>query len=179
MSRLTTAPALAALLAAAALTLAACGGDAADTPSDEAPSTEAATLELSVAATPAGRCMVPNVDNLKSQDTAFEGVVTSVAEGTATLDVTEAYKGTSSTTAAVSAPSQDLQDLLIAVDFEEGQTYLVSSLDGQVSLCGLGHRQGHRQRPLQPRHRAAIRQRREPVQSVQVSHFRRPLRATP
>ena len=147
MSRLTTAPALAALLAATALALSACGGNAADEASDEAtsaeapsaevPSAEAPTLELSVGAAPAGRCMVPNVDNLTSQDTAFEGVVTSVSDGTATLDVTETYKGTSSTTAAVSAPSQDLQDLLIAVDFEEGQTYLVSSLDGQVSLCGL------------------------------------------
>ena len=81
--------------------------------------------------------MMPNVDNLKSQDTAFEGVVTTVADGAATLDVTESFKGAASTTATVSAPSQELQDLLIAVDFEEGQTYLVSSLEGQVSVCGL------------------------------------------
>ena len=81
--------------------------------------------------------MMPNVDNLTAQDTAFEGVVTALADGTATLDVTESFKGDPTTVAHVSAPSQDLQDLLIAVDFREGQTYLVSSLDGEVSLCGL------------------------------------------
>ena len=137
MSRLTTAPGLAALLAAAALSLAACGGNVAEKKSDEALPAEAPALELTVSAEPAGRCMMPNVDNLMAQDTAFEGVVTAVADGAATLDVTESYKGTSSTRATVSAPSQDLQDLLIAVDFQEGQTYLVSSLDGQVSVCGL------------------------------------------
>ena len=26
---------------------------------------------------------------------------------------------------------------MLAVDFQQGQTYLVSSLDGQVSVCGL------------------------------------------
>lgn len=137
MSRLTTAPALAAALVTTSLVLAACGGNAAEQTSDEAPPAEAQSLELTVATAPASRCMVPNVDNLTAQDTAFEGVVTAVADGTATLDVTESFKGDSTKVAHVSAPSQDLQDLLIAVDFQEGQTYLVSSLDGAVSLCGL------------------------------------------
>lgn len=115
--------------------LAGCGG-AADT-GDAASTTEPTTLELTVPAAQTGRCMPPNVDNLKAQDTAFEGVVTAVADGTATLEVTESLKGADVDTATVTAPSADLQALLIAVDFEEGETYLVSSLDGEVSVCGL------------------------------------------
>lgn len=131
MSRLTTAAAL----AATAVLLAGCGG-AADS-GDSATTTEPTTLELTVPATATGRCMPPNVDNLKAQDTAFEGVVTAVADGSATLDVTESLKGADVDTATVAAPSADLQDLLIAVDFQQGETYLVSSLDGEVSVCGL------------------------------------------
>ena len=115
--------------------LAGCGG-AADT-GDAATTTEPTTLDLTVPAASTGRCMPPNVDNLRAQDTAFEGVVTAVADGTATLDVTDSLKGADVDTATVTAPSQDLQDLLLAVDFEEGGTYLVSSLDGEVSVCGL------------------------------------------
>ena len=115
--------------------LAGCGG-AADT-GVAASTTQPTTLELTVPAAQTGRCMPPNVDNLKAQDTAFEGVVTAVADGTATLSVEEGFKGIDAGTVNVAAPSQDLQDLLLAVDFEEGQTYLVSSLDGEVSVCGL------------------------------------------
>ena len=39
-------------------------------------------------------------------------------------------------TVTVQAPSKDLQDLLMAVDFEEGRTYLVSATDTRVTLCG-------------------------------------------
>lgn len=133
MSRWT--PNLAATAVLLAGLLAGCGG-AADT-GDAAATTEPTTLELTVPAAQTGRCMPPNVDNLKAQDTAFEGVVTAVADGTATLEVTESLKGADVDTVTVSAPSQDLQDLLLAVDFEEGGTYLVSSLDGEVSVCGL------------------------------------------
>lgn len=141
MSRSMTAPPLASAAVLLAVLLAGCGGAAEDDraagAADNAAPTASATLELTVPGAQAGRCMMPNVDNLQVQDTAFEGVVTGLADGTATLDVTQSFKGDEVETAVVTAPSQDLQDLLIAVDFEEGQTYLVSSLDGQVSLCGL------------------------------------------
>lgn len=114
-------------------------GEDAD-PSDPTPSAATTVLELTVPAAQTGRCMVPSVANLQAQDTAFEGVVTAVTDGTATLDVTQSFKGKQADTATVVAPSQDLQDLLLAVDFEEGQTYLVSSLDGEVSVCGLSAR---------------------------------------
>lgn len=133
-SRVLTAGLLAGLLAGCASGEDAGSGD--PTPSAAAPT----ALELTVPAARTGRCMVPSVANLQAQDTAFEGVVTAVTDGTATLDVTQSFKGERADTATVAAPSQDLQDLLLAVDFEEGQTYLVSSLDGEVSVCGLSAR---------------------------------------
>lgn len=141
MSRLTTVPTLATAAVLLAALLTGCGADGdsdgAEGSSDTTTSIASSSLELAVPAAQAGRCMMPNVDNLKLQDTAFEGTVTAVADGTATLDVTQSFKGDDVETAVVAAPSQDLQDLLVAVDFEAGQTYLVSSLDGEVSVCGL------------------------------------------
>jgi hypothetical protein len=132
-SRVLTAGLLAGLLVGCA------SGEDADS-GDPTPSAATTALELTVPAAPTGRCMVPSVANLQAQDTAFEGVVTAVTDGTATLDVTRSFKGEQTDTATVAAPSQDLQDLLLAVDFQEGQTYLVSSLDGEVSVCGLSAR---------------------------------------
>jgi hypothetical protein len=73
---------------------------------------------------------------LASFDTAFSGTVTSLDGGTATLDVEKWYAGGDASTVTVDAPSNDLQDLLMAVDFQEGRTYLVSATDGRVTLCG-------------------------------------------
>jgi hypothetical protein len=141
MSRWTPAPPLAVTAVLLAGLLGGCGGeDPEPAPGDAVSTHEAASLQLTVPAAQTGRCMVPSVANLQAQDTAFEGVVTAVTDGTATLDVTQSFKGSVVDTAIVVAPSQDLQDLLLAVDFEEGQTYLVSSLDGEVSVCGLSAR---------------------------------------
>ncbi len=133
MSRWMMAP----TLVAAAVLLAGCGSGDDTTTSEGEPTTDPTSLELTVPAAQTGRCMAPNVENLQAQDTAFEGVVTAVSDGTATLDVTQSFKGKKVDTVTVAAPSEDLQDLVLAVDFEQGQTYLVSSLDGQVSVCGL------------------------------------------
>ena len=135
-------PLLVALALLAGGALAGCGADepaATDEPSPGATSSSAApsSLELVVPAAQTGRCMAPNVDNLQAQDTAFEGVVTAAADGTATLAVNESFKGADVDTVTVSTPSPDLTGELLAVDFRADQTYLVSSLDGQVSVCGL------------------------------------------
>lgn len=127
----------AATLVVTAVLLAGCGGGEATDASDGTTPTDAPNIELTVPAAQTGRCMPPNVDNLRAQDTAFEGVVEEVSEGTATLQVVDGYKGVRTGTVTVSAPSEDLQALLLAVDFRVGETYLVSSLDGQVSVCGL------------------------------------------
>jgi len=114
------------------------GGPTAQAPaSEESPSAESSSVELSVPAAQSGRCMLPNVENLRAQDTAFEGTVTEVVEGNSTLQVSKMYAGQPVETVSLVVPGQDMSDLLLAVDFQEGQTYLVSSLDGQVSVCGL------------------------------------------
>ena len=53
-----------------------------------------------------------------------------------TLSVDQWYAGDEASTVTVAAPSQDLQDLLMAVDFQDGKSYLVSATDGRVTLCG-------------------------------------------
>ena len=90
-------------------------------------------------ATPSdARCAVPSVESLRTQDTAFEGTVTEVADGSATLEVDRWYAGDDeSDRVRVTTPSREIVDLLLAVDFQQGGTYLVSATDGQVSLCGL------------------------------------------
>lgn len=126
-----------------AVLLAGCGAD--DTAgarssapaSEESVSEESGSLELSLPAAPTGRCMPPNVENLGAQDTAFEGTVTEVADGAATLQVTQMYTGAKAESVTVATASQGMSELVLAVDFQQGQTYLVSSLDGQVSVCGL------------------------------------------
>ncbi len=137
-----TSPLLVALVALASLS--ACGNEADNTSKDAAAkdstsdSTAApAAVELTAEATTAGKCAAPNAETLATFDTAFEGTVTALADGTATLSVDQWFTGSDqSDTVTVVTPSKDLQDLLLAVDFTQGQTYLVSSTDGRVTLCG-------------------------------------------
>ena len=96
-----------------------------------------ATTELTLPAESSGRCMPPSVENLRTLDTAFEGTVTAMTEDEATLEVSKTYAGEAVGSVTVSVPGQDMSDLILAVDFEQGETYLVSSVDGEVSVCGL------------------------------------------
>ena len=82
------------------------------------------------------RCMTPNVEVLRLQTVAFDGVVRSVTGGEATLEVTHFYVGEETAQVVVQAPDRDLQALLAAVDFREGERYLVAASDGRVTLCG-------------------------------------------
>jgi hypothetical protein len=139
-----------ALAAFAALT--GCGADqGADSGSDSTPtssapsestsestsdSTGSDTLALTADGSQAGKCAMPSAEVLSTFDTAFEGTVTSVEGGTATLDVDQWYAGGDASTVTVEAPSKALRDLLLAVDFQEGQTYLVSADGDRVTLCG-------------------------------------------
>jgi hypothetical protein len=133
------------LVALVALTsLAACGSDAEPGPTAEETSPETTSetasepVELVVDGSAAGKCAAPNAETLASFDTAFAGTVTSVDDGTATLEVDQWYAGTDtdSATVTVAAPTQSLRDLLMAVDFQEGKSYLVSATGGRVTLCG-------------------------------------------
>lgn len=144
MNRVRTTHLLPAAVATLALALTGCGAQddtdaAADTASSEssAPSAEpGGTLALTADGSAAGKCAVPNARTLEAFDTAFAGTVTSLDDDTVTLSVDEWYAGDQAETVTVAAPSQDLQDLLMAVDFQEGKSYLVSASDGRVTLCG-------------------------------------------
>lgn len=144
MSRLRTT--LVALVALAGL--AACGADGngastGDEPATQAPSEAAGEpLALTADGSTAGKCAVPSAATLSTFDTAFAGTVTSIDGGTATLAVEEWYAGDEASTVSVTSPSKDLQDLLLAVDFEEGRTYLVSAAGERVTLCGFTAEQG-------------------------------------
>ncbi|GAA1927413.1 hypothetical protein [Nocardioides hwasunensis] len=138
------------VLLAALAGLAACGGsdEAADSPGGSEvtsapttpPGTESpaagGTLALVADGTSTAKCAVPSAEVLAGFDTAFQGTVTSIEGGTVTLQVDQWYAGDEATTVTVEAPSQDMQDLLMAVDFEQGKTYLVSATGDRVTLCG-------------------------------------------
>lgn len=151
MSRLRTTHLLPAAVAVLALALTGCGAqddqDAAgdpvtsETPSDAttdstSDSAAGSTLALTADGSTAGKCAVPSAETLATFDTAFAGTVTSLEDGTATLSVDQWYAGDEAATVTVDSPSQDLQDLLLAVDFQQGASYLVSATDGRVTLCG-------------------------------------------
>ena len=127
---------------AAMAALAACGADgdagsSGDEPASPAPSDAAGdTLALTADGSAAGKCKVPSADTLATFDTAFAGTVTSLDGGTATLSVDQWYAGDEASTVTVESPSKALEDLLMAVDFQEGKSYLVSATGGRVTLCG-------------------------------------------
>lgn len=128
--------------------LAACGADegadsgAADTstPTSSGAGSDsdagAGTLALTVDGSMAGKCKVPSAETLATFDTAFAGTVTSLDGGTATLSVDQWYAGDEAATVTVESASKELQDLLMAVDFQEGRSYLVSATADRVTLCG-------------------------------------------
>ena len=112
------------------------GIDEPGTPSG-APSGSAAPSRTTLTAEPAsGRCMSPNVGVLRQQTLAFDGVVRSIVDGEATLEPSRFYAGEATDVVVVQAPDQDLRALLAAVDFREGERYLVAATDGRVTLCG-------------------------------------------
>jgi hypothetical protein len=80
--------------------------------------------------------MVPNADTLSQQSLAFEGTVTTLADGVVTLTVDRWYAGDPTDLVRVQAPDEQLQDLVGAAKFEEGGRYLVSASNGQVTVCG-------------------------------------------
>ena len=95
------------------------------------------TLALTADGSMAGKCAVPSAETLAGFDTAFAGTVTSLEDGTATLSVDEWYAGDGeASSVTVDAPSESLEDLLMAVDFQEGKSYLVSADGDRVTLCG-------------------------------------------
>ena len=82
------------------------------------------------------KCMVPSAETLAQQTVAFDGTVTTLADGVVTLSVGHWYAGDPTELVRVQAPAEELQDLVGAVEFEQGGRYLVSATNGQVTVCG-------------------------------------------
>jgi hypothetical protein len=136
------------VLVLATAALASCGGDDAGTDgpgettsSSDSGSDSGDTLVLTADGSNAGKCAVPSAEVLATFDTAFAGTVTSLEDGTATLSVEKWYAGDEASAVTVQSPSKDLADLLMAVDFEQGKSYLVSAKDDRVTLCGFSAEQ--------------------------------------
>lgn len=136
MSRLRPTRLLPATAAVLVLALAGCGGQDDSAPDTGGDRDADGTVALTADGSTAGKCAVPSAETLATFDTAFEGTVTSVEDGVATLSVEEWYAGGDASTVTVQAPSKALEDLLMAVDFQEGRTYLVSAAGDRVTLCG-------------------------------------------
>jgi hypothetical protein len=145
--RSSTARLLPALAATLVLVLSGCGSEDDTTATDDTSPSESTSesaseltssepLALTADGSTAGKCAMPSAEVLSTFDTAFEGTVTSVEDGTATLEVGQWYAGGEASTVTVEAPGGSLDDLLMAVDFQEGQTYLVSADGDRVTLCG-------------------------------------------
>jgi hypothetical protein len=93
-------------------------------------------VELSARPPVAAKCAVPTAELLGNQETAFDGTVSAITDGTVTLDVRSWYRGGPADQVTVDAPPADMQALVQAADFEAGQRYLVSANDGFVTVCG-------------------------------------------
>lgn len=92
--------------------------------------------ELEIRDPGTAKCLMPNVEVLRGQEIAFDGVVTSIEGDTVTLEPTTWFRGTPTETVEVTAPPKELRMVLVAVDFKEGERYLVSTFGGEVTLCG-------------------------------------------
>lgn len=98
------------------------------------------TVTTLVLAEPAlsGRCINPvaNPQALRGAQVAFEGTVTGIDGTEVTLEPSEFYQGEETDLVEVQQSSEELSELLGAVRFEDGGTYLVAATDGRVMLCG-------------------------------------------
>ena len=127
------------VLAGVLLALAGCSSsdDGGDGPLVVDSLTSSSTQTLTLPDGAAGRCMAPSAEVLGGATTAFDGEVTSVADGTATLTVDTWYAGSPTDVVEVDAPSQSLQDLIGAASFEEGERFLVAADErGDLLVCG-------------------------------------------
>lgn len=125
------------VLAGALLALAGCSSSD-DTATTDSNDSEPTVTRLTVSqAGAAGRCTAPSAAVLGQATTAFNGEVTSVEGGIATLDPDEWFAGDRTDVVEVDAPSQSLQDLIGAADFEEGEQFLVAADErGELLVCG-------------------------------------------
>jgi hypothetical protein len=135
------------LVAAAAVALIAAAGafafmprgtdPASPTAGSEPSASEPTVTELTMPAAAAGRCMVPNVEVLRSAAYAFDGTVTAIDEGLVTLEVGQWFAGGGTNLVEVDQASADLNALIGAPTFTDDERFLVAGTrDGSVMVCG-------------------------------------------
>lgn len=108
-----------------------------DDPAPDPVASDETSLELAVPeSAPTAKCMVPNAEALAPADVAFDGTVTSIEGDNVTLEPTTWYVGGPATFVVLDAPSEQMQEVASGVSFEVGGRYLVSAVDGDVTLCG-------------------------------------------
>jgi hypothetical protein len=114
------------------------GDDPDPVPSAQDPTTatQPTVTELTAPGPVAGRCMVPNPELLATQSVAFEGTVQEISDGVVTLVPSHFYTGSVTDLVEVTAPADQMAELIGAVDFQDGGTYLVSATGGEVTVCG-------------------------------------------
>lgn len=83
---------------------------------------------------PPSACPTLSVDQIRANDTAFQGTVTRLDGDTATLQVSKVYAGTPGTTQRLTQIPDDTtgSDTL----FTDGKTYLVALSNGAITGCG-------------------------------------------
>jgi hypothetical protein len=107
-------------------------------PTDSTGASSVTELQAPGAGATTGRCLPPSADVLSGADVAFEGTVEGIRGDLVTLRATQWYAGSPTDLVTVRGPSEDLQALLVAVDFQDEGRYLVAaSNNGRVMVCGL------------------------------------------
>ncbi|VXA94272.1 hypothetical protein [Nocardioides sp. AX2bis] len=120
-------------------------------PTTDAPGPTGETVRLGVPDALGARCMVPDARVLQNQDLAFEGTVTEAGDAGLTFEVDTWFRGGEATSVEVDPVDDRLRRLLLAPEFVEGDTYLVSASGGSVTLCGFSGEADPRLRALYDR----------------------------
>lgn len=81
-------------------------------------------------------CARVEVAFLQGADLAFDGTAVEVGDGVVTLDVSRWFKGEETDQVRLQAPEPGQLALIDAVEFVQGERYLVTASRGMVSSCG-------------------------------------------
>lgn len=124
--------------------------DATDDATNDGPA-EVVRLAMPDADAAGARCMVPDVRVLQNQDLAFEGTLVEVTDEVLTFTVGTWFRGGDAATVEVDPVDDRLGRLLLAPEFTEGRSHLVSASGGSVTLCGFSGEADPRRRALYDR----------------------------
>lgn len=127
------------IAAAGLLTIVDRSGDPAVPTAGGSPSTtDLSVTELTMAGDDStSRCIIPNAELLSGAAYAVDAEAVSIDDGIVTLEPTEWFAGDPTDLVEVAQSDANMQTLVGATKFEEGQRYLVAGNDnGVVMVCG-------------------------------------------